>query len=572
MREATAGPRPIVTRRRTVMERAALPTLLLVLLAATAAMALQARRTESAHRETAERALRDYAAFAAWQYASLARQSVRHFAHSSLQPLHVLSSAPAAPLLSPAVLLRTRMTTSCDCGPTATGLFAFRLDLAADSIANVLVISRPDGSIAAADTIMPRVRSRIEAVMRRGPVPLFDERRPQSERVALDTMAGKPVAIAFTAVAGVDGTPRAIYGLVADGRPLVEAMEDIARDARLLPPALVGDMPNARILHVRVANAEGTSFIGTGGTAFRSFTASDTVGGSTEGLVATVAIHPGAANTLLIGGLPKSGLGVSMGLFALAVTLVGIALVQVRRWEQLAKLRGLFVANVSHELRTPLTQISMFSEMLLAEVERPREERRQFASVINREARRLTNLVESVLCFSRSQTGSRVVRPELLLVVDEVHEAVRAFAPIAAAAGASVIVEHNDELLEARVDPGAFRQVVLNLLDNAVKYGPSEQTIRVRVSLGDAGLLLEVSDAGPGIPASLREHALRPFVRLDTATAKRTAGAGIGLSVVHDVAIAHGGAVEINDGLDGGTRVTVSFVQPAVASRVAVLA
>ena len=569
MHGASTGQRPASAGERTIVERAALPTLLFVLVAATAGIALQARRTESAHRETAERALRDYAAFAAWQYASLARQSVRHFAHISLQPLHVLSSAPAAPLVSPAILLRSRSMPPCDCGPAPAALFAFRLDLADGAIVDAVVVTGPDGRLAH-DTTVRHVRSRLQLTVRRRPVPLFDERRPQSERVALDTMGGRAVAIAFSAVPGVDGRARAIYGVIADGMPIVDALEGIARDARLLPPALVGAMPNDSLLRVRVTNGTGMSFIGGGTSELRSFTASDTVGGSTDGLIASVTIHPSAADRLLIGGLPKSGFRVSMALFALAVTLIGIAYAQVRRWEQLAKLRGVFVANVSHELRTPLTQISMFSEMLLSDGERSREERRQFVSIINREARRLTNLVESVLRFSRAQTGGRTVRPELLLVVDEVYEALRAFAPISSAAHASIVVTHDDELLEAHVDPDAFRQVVLNLLDNAVKYGPNGQTIRIRVTLDDAVLRLAVSDEGPGIPAPSREQAVRPFVRLDSKAGKRTTGAGIGLSVVHDVATAHGGTVHIGEAPGAGACVTVTFPQPSPRSAVAV--
>jgi signal transduction histidine kinase len=252
-------------------------------------------------------------------------------------------------------------------------------------------------------------------------------------------------------------------------------------------------------------------------------------------------------------------------LLAGSIVLAGIALLQVRRGRELARLRSRFVASVSHELRTPLAQISMFSETLLLGRERSTEEGQQFLSVIFREARRLSHLVESVLQFSRSEaaTGTATLRLEERDVAVEVSDAVRAFTPLAAAAAVEVHTELTDGSI-ARIDAGALRQVIVNLLDNAVKFGPEHQRVTVNVGRTRDDVVIAVTDEGPGIPASERRKAFLPFVQVASSQSRTTTGAGIGLSVVADLVAAQNGRVWIESGPAGrGARVVVAL--PAVA-------
>jgi signal transduction histidine kinase len=284
-----------------------------------------------------------------------------------------------------------------------------------------------------------------------------------------------------------------------------------------------------------------------------SIAATDTLERSLGGLIVTVAPRREVAQSLLIGGVPATRLPLYLGLLALAVALTLLAMVQLRKARELERLQARFVANVSHEIRTPLAQISMFSETLMLERDRAPEERRHFLSVIFRESKRLSHLVESVLRFSRAEAGTQQLTPKALDLTAEVREVVEGFAPLAAAGDVRIEVVM-DRPGSARVDSGAFRQILLNLLDNAMKYGPRGQTVMVRVERLHDEVLVSVEDQGPGIPAGDRERIFEPFVRLERAEESRVSGAGIGLSVVRELASAHGGRVWV-EGANGGARV-----------------
>ena len=109
------------------------------------------------------------------------------------------------------------------------------------------------------------------------------------------------------------------------------------------------------------------------------------------------------------------------------------------------------------------------------------------------------------------------------------------------------------------MDEGAFRQILLNLLDNAVKYGPAGQEVRITLKSESDRLRLTVEDEGPGIPDRDRERVWQRFVRLDRDRESPAAGAGIGLSVVRDLVSLHGGRASIEEGAAGGCRMVVSI-------------
>jgi len=158
-------------------------------------------------------------------------------------------------------------------------------------------------------------------------------------------------------------------------------------------------------------------------------------------------------------------------LLGLTAALIGTALLQLRRESQLTRLRSDFISGVSHELRTPLAQIRMFSETLTLGRVRSDEERRRSLAIIDQEARRLTHLVENLLHFSRSERQTTHITPEPTALAPLVQEVLDGFAPLAAARGATLAATVPEDLV-VPADPGAVRQMLLNLLDNAVKYGP----------------------------------------------------------------------------------------------------
>jgi signal transduction histidine kinase len=227
--------------------------------------------------------------------------------------------------------------------------------------------------------------------------------------------------------------------------------------------------------------------------------------------------------------------------------LTAIAVQQLLRERALVRLRTEFVASVSHELRTPLTQIRMFAETLLMGRVRSDEERTHALAVIDRESRRLAQLVDNILQFSRGERGHLRLTRERRDVAALLRESVDAFAPLAKARGMKIAVDAPATLV-AEIDADAMRQIVLNLLDNAAKYGPDGQTIVVTL---EAGLRLTVEDEGPGIPERDRERVWQRYVRLEREEERAIAGAGIGLAVVRDLVRLHGGTARVEQGSRG---------------------
>ena len=280
--------------------------------------------------------------------------------------------------------------------------------------------------------------------------------------------------------------------------------------------------------------------------------------GMMQGMVVEASIDSRVAPLLVFGGIPRP-LQVYTVSLVLTGVLLFIALMQLRKERALARLRSDFVASVSHELRTPLTQIRMFAETLLLERVRSDNERRRALTIIDQETRRLAQLVENVLQFSRGERGTLRVTRERVDIAALVAETVESFRPIAAARGVTIATTLDRDVFAA-VDRDAVRQIVLNLLDNAVKYGPAEQEVRVLVEKGvEKGVRIIVDDAGPGIPPAERKRIWRRYERLERDRDRAVAGAGIGLSLVRELVRLHGGAVHVEESARGGAKFIVEL-------------
>jgi len=237
-----------------------------------------------------------------------------------------------------------------------------------------------------------------------------------------------------------------------------------------------------------------------------------------------------------------------VALLLLTSGLLLTAVWQLRREAELAALREDFVSSVSHQLRTPLTQIRMFGETLMLGRVRNEAERSRATEIIVDESNRLTHQVENVLLFSRGERDAlnlNLVAEDVGALVESVAES---FEPLARAADAGI--ERRIETgIVCTMDVEATRQAVLNLLDNAVKYGPAGQVIEIGVRgtpREQNGLAtIWVEDEGPGVPLGQRERVWDPYVRLDRDRASAAAGSGIGLAVVRRVIEAQRGRVRV---------------------------
>jgi signal transduction histidine kinase len=247
------------------------------------------------------------------------------------------------------------------------------------------------------------------------------------------------------------------------------------------------------------------------------------------------------------------------GVALLGALFFAAAIVELRRQHQLAEERRNFVSAVSHELRTPLAHVALLSETLLAPQPHTDEQQRRWLGVIHREALRLGRLVENVLLHARGEQHDLVLDLRPVDACEIAREVLLGLASAARARHAQLRLMGAERCL-LRADAGALRQVLLNLVDNAIKHGPDGQTITLRVA-GDVtadAVVLTVDDEGPGIPGRERRRVWRPFVRLGD-RGGATGGSGLGLSVVRELVVLHQGRVDIQDAPAGGARLVVTL-------------
>jgi signal transduction histidine kinase len=231
----------------------------------------------------------------------------------------------------------------------------------------------------------------------------------------------------------------------------------------------------------------------------------------------------------------------------LAVTLALASLWHNARAQlKLAQKKDDFISAVSHELRTPLTSIRMYSEMLEKNWVKSEDKLAEYYGNMRQESERLSRLIENVLDFSRIQKGRKIYTFSLGDINRCVADVVEMMRPYAAQNGFSIQTELG-KLGQRTFDPDAVTQIVVNLLDNAIKYARNaeDKTITVRTRNDSRFILLEVEDHGPGVPHRLKHKVFEQFYRTGSESTRETTGTGLGLALVKKFAQAHEGFVEI---------------------------
>jgi signal transduction histidine kinase len=231
----------------------------------------------------------------------------------------------------------------------------------------------------------------------------------------------------------------------------------------------------------------------------------------------------------------------------LAVTL-GLASLwrNARAQIRLAQKKDDFISAVSHELRTPLTSIRMYSEMLEKNWVKSEDKVAEYYGNMRQESERLSRLIENVLDFSRIQRGRKKYAFNAGDMNKCVADVVEMMKPYALLKGFSIKTELG-RLEQSVFDSDAVTQIVVNLLDNAVKYARNaeDKTITVRTGSDKQFILIEVEDHGPGIPRRQQEKIFEEFYRSGAEATRETTGTGLGLALVKKFAEAHNGFVEI---------------------------
>lgn len=243
----------------------------------------------------------------------------------------------------------------------------------------------------------------------------------------------------------------------------------------------------------------------------------------------------------------------------LALVLGGVLLVlEITRERRESMLKTSFVSNVSHELKTPLTAVRLSAEML-REGRVKEEAQARYLEVIVRESERLTRLVDNVLDFGRLERGRRKFNLEAR-DVNELLSVAEAQRPRVEAAGLTLMVRSAPMPVMRTFDLDAVGQVLVNLIDNAVKYAASGKTVEVSVS--ERGEIT-VADRGPGIAAKHRSRIFERFYRCDDSITAKSSGSGLGLSIASRLMAGMGGELVFAPRAGGGAVFTIKFGEKA---------
>jgi signal transduction histidine kinase len=371
------------------------------------------------------------------------------------------------------------------------------------------------------------------------------------------TVAGAGDSAAFVVVAPV-GDGRRLMGFEVPLVSLAQAVFDQVLESHR-GSARAGSGADSLPLALRITSPEGAVLYQSSPPPHGPFIAEARMSGSLAARV-EASLPPGDLSLLIRGGLPgPPGVWLLAGLLGCSILLAGIGLASWRALA-LAKLRTDFAGTVSHELRTPLTQILLYAETLSRDQPLTQEQRRGALEAIVRETRRLVQMVENVLTVSLAArpTPRLVYQPEEVeALVDEV---LAGFAPAFRQRRVHPVVSIAGPRT-ARCDGNAVRQILRNLVDNALRYGPERETLSIQLRQVDGHLELAVEDAGPGVPARERHRIWEPFVRLEGTPGR---GTGIGLAVVRQLAELHGGSARVEAGDRGGSRFVVDLaLEPA---------
>jgi two-component system phosphate regulon sensor histidine kinase PhoR len=248
---------------------------------------------------------------------------------------------------------------------------------------------------------------------------------------------------------------------------------------------------------------------------------------------------------------------------------------EITALKRLEAVRRDFVANVSHELRTPLTAIRGYAETLLTGALDEPDNARKFLAVIERNAERLTRLIDDLLTLSDLELGRLGRQRTAVSVRAAIEAACEVIGERARRGGVTLHYEESDDLPPIDGDPDRVEQVLVNLIDNAVKYTPSAGRVTVaarRVTNEDRDasafrpdpggtdyVEIAVADTGIGIPSQELPRLTERFYRVDKARSRELGGTGLGLAIVKHIMQVHGGWMRIDSELGRGTTVRVGF-------------
>jgi two-component system phosphate regulon sensor histidine kinase PhoR len=280
-----------------------------------------------------------------------------------------------------------------------------------------------------------------------------------------------------------------------------------------------------------------------------------------EAVDAALATTAPLSRDMILGGERPRAINASLAAVRDADHLVGAVAVfhdvtEIRRLEQV---RRDFVANVSHELRTPLTAIKGYAETLLGGALEDPPRAAEFVGVIARHAERLRALIEDLLDLAAIEQGEASIALGPVSVREVATQAESMLRPAASTKRQVLSVALAADLPDAMADRDRLAQVLINLLDNAVKFTPDEGRIDIAAALEGERIVITVRDTGVGIPPGEQERIFERFYRVDRSRDRREGGTGLGLAIAKHLTQAMGGTIEVESAPGAGTRFRISL-------------
>jgi len=543
--------------------------LLLAVMAASLVGSRQLRRNREAHRRATDEALTEYATFSARLFGE------RVFASSVSQRLRASAAVLAAPPHPP-----TRVTLEQFAFTVRDVFRGDGYDPDADSLMGYFRVSADLSDFQALGAVRrPEVRAVIDSVIA-DVDPSFLNRNETTQRHR--RLGNKSMTVVVSMHRDVDLKVITFFGYSFDRlRNWKTSGTRILAQQPLLPPSLLDpgwrydqSYPTDSLISIAVYQPNGAELWRSA----RQFASE--ISGTFEfrtvpgGIKVEATLHPDLVasvrerlyanqrNVMFVqyeffGSERRLEVPLETLLPTLSILLAIAAGVHLWRERSLVRARRDFVASVSHELRTPLAQIRMFTETLQLGRERDGEERQRWLNIIGREARRLGDLVENILLFSHLDADRSRLELERTDLGELIEEVVEGYVQIAEQRGMRILADAPSRIF-SMVDPRAMRQVIVNLLDNALKYGPKGQTVGLELERIGAVARITITDQGPGVPTNDRKRMWEPFVRLGN-SAGATGGSGIGLAVVRGLVEQHGATIAMRDAPEGGAQFILEF-------------
>ncbi len=230
----------------------------------------------------------------------------------------------------------------------------------------------------------------------------------------------------------------------------------------------------------------------------------------------------------------------------------------VRKEVQLAQNKSDFIANVSHEIRTPLALISMFAETLEMNRVKTEEKKLEYYSIINKETQRLTGIVNKILSFSQLDAGKKTIHLTTVDVNETIREVLETYEFHLNKEGFEVQTSLEPNLT-IKVDKDALVELIINLIDNAIKYSDTKKLIEIKTVKFNHEVVISIRDYGVGISKHDQKYIFDKFYRVSSGNLAKKQGTGLGLSLVKQIVTLLNGRIELDSDLGKGTTFNVYF-------------